>query len=179
MGELKRSEAKHDKHDPVAQRTSGSSTSTSRSAHASDQSQPSASHNTFSPKLTAAITATATALQKDDASFRFQRKLMAGGACEATVFCEYGLDATCVCLPLGNYHNMGDLATVEQDSPDRASVARETISIDDYRQLVQLLVACATKLDDAPPVRAHIDARYDSLAWVIGMGEGAFTPASS
>ena len=27
---------------------------------------------------------------------RWQRKLMAGGACEASVFCAYGYDATCL-----------------------------------------------------------------------------------
>lgn len=110
----------------------------------------------FSPSLTEAIAKCASALaggpatphakEKVDKSrtWKWQRKLMAGGACEASVFCAAGYDATCVCLPLGNYHNMGDLAAVQEGTNTRkATVEREQIAISDFEGLVDLLVACA------------------------------------
>lgn len=117
----------------------------------------------FSPRLTDDIARIAediaggpsspTASQKtsDLPKWKWQRKLMAGGACEATVFCHAGLDATCVCLPLGNYHNMSELAAVqagENTSPPR--VGREFISIADAQGMVDLLAACYERLS-APP----------------------------
>jgi endoglucanase len=68
---------------------------------------------------------------------------MAGGACEASVFCAAGYDATCLCLPLGNYHNMGDLAAVQEGTNQGpARIEREFISVADFDGLVDLLVAC-------------------------------------
>lgn len=110
----------------------------------------------FSPSLTEAIAKCAETLaggpsipharDKVDKSrkWKWQRKLMAGGACEASVFCAAGYDATCVCLPLGNYHNMGDLAAVQEGTNTRkATIEREQIAISDFEGLVDLLVACA------------------------------------
>jgi endoglucanase len=75
---------------------------------------------------------------------------MAGGACEASVFCHAGYDATCLCLPLGNYHNMPHLDALQAGGYDRASLgppraAREFIHSWDYYGLVDLLVALAMK----------------------------------
>ncbi|MBS0190630.1 MAG: hypothetical protein U0573_01910 [Phycisphaerales bacterium] len=110
----------------------------------------------FSPSLTEAIAKCAEALaggpaipharEKIDRSrkWKWQRKLMAGGACEASVFYGAGYDATCICLPLGNYHNMADLAAVQEGtntSPPR--IGREHIGVSDYEGLVDLLIACA------------------------------------
>ncbi len=117
----------------------------------------------FSPRLTDDIAriaediaggpSTPTASQKegDLPKWKWQRKLMAGGACEATVFCHAGLDATCVCLPLGNYHNMADLAAVQAGTNRaRPTVGREFISIADAAGMVDLLAACYERLS-APP----------------------------
>lgn len=92
----------------------------------------------------------------------WQRKLLAGGACEATVFCAAGYDATCLCLALGNYHNMGDLSAVQHGTnTEKPTLAREYIAISDYLGLVDLLVACGTRL----PERLPIDDRIESL-WI-------------
>ncbi|MEO0513024.1 MAG: hypothetical protein AAF108_09035 [Planctomycetota bacterium] len=138
----------------------------------------------FNPDLTAQVAAVAeqvaggpatpTASQKrsDAPAWKWQRKLMAGGACEATVFTAFGLDATCVCLPLGNYHNMADLARVQagtNDSPP--TVAREYIALRDYDALVDLLAACATRLgsDDAPaPITERLDKLWNERRFVLG-----------
>lgn len=110
----------------------------------------------FSPSLTEAIAkcaeelaggpSTPHAKEKVDKGrkWKWQRKLMAGGACEASVFCAAGYDATCVCLPLGNYHNMGDLAAVQEGTNTRrATIEREQIAVCDFEGLVDLLIACA------------------------------------
>jgi putative aminopeptidase FrvX len=133
----------------------------------------------FSPGLTAAIAkraeeiaggAAPTASQKlsEAPAWKWQRKLMAGGACEATVFCTYGYEATCLCLPLGNYHNMGDLAAVQAGTnASPARIAPEFISVADFDGLVDLLVACGEKLESAPSVRQRIDKLWTDKGFVL------------
>lgn len=115
----------------------------------------------FSPALTGAINKRAeeiaggsapTASQKhsDAPAWKWQRKLMAGGACEASVFCANGLEATCVCLPLGNYHNMADLDLVQAGAnTNKPTIDREFIAISDFDGMVDLLVACGEHLPAA------------------------------
>ncbi len=115
----------------------------------------------FTPQVTADVARIAEAIggpalpkasEKHDASkaWRWQRKLMAGGACEASVFCASGLAATCVCLPLGNYHNMADLAEVQAGAfTGTPRVGREYIALSDFHGLVDLLVGCGLALTDA------------------------------
>jgi putative aminopeptidase FrvX len=135
----------------------------------------------FSPTLTDAIAqraemvaggaSTVTASQKlsDMPAWKWQRKLMAGGACEASVFFDAGYEATCVCLPLGNYHNMADLDNVQaktNTTPPR--VAREFIGVDDYHGLVDLLVACGVDLPDGKSkVSAMVDRLWAERAFVL------------
>jgi len=141
----------------------------------------------FTPRLTAACARraeqisnrpaqpTATRTQQEiekAAAMRWQRKLMAGGACEATVFCAYGYDATCLCLPLGNYHNMADLAAVQDGKWDTAAqgsprVAREFISLADFNGMVDLLVAIGQDLPEADPALDKIEALYTARAFVL------------
>lgn len=84
--------------------------------------------------------------------FQYQRKLMPGGVCEATVFCDAGYRATCICLPLGNYHNMNQRT---------GKIAREVISLSDYHQLVDLLINIATQHHHENPPR--LSERLDEL----------------
>ncbi len=135
----------------------------------------------FSPSLTAAIAkraeelggpSTVTASQKlkpeDEGAFRWQRKLMAGGACEASVFYAFGHEATCVCLALGNYHNMGDLAAVQAGSnTSPPKPAREFVGLRDYDQLVELLVACGERLEAGGNVMGMIDRLWGDKASVL------------
>jgi endoglucanase len=101
----------------------------------------------FDPGLTAALTAAAGALAAEDPTFRFQRKLMDGGACEATAFCAAGYRASGLALPLGGYHNASD---------GEPGIVPETVLAADYLAEVRLLVALATRPellrpDGAPP----------------------------
>jgi endoglucanase len=103
----------------------------------------------FTPALTNSVADIAAALQKADPAFRFQRRLMPGGACEATAFAGYGVSSTCLCLPLGNYHNMADIDGVAAGK--KARVAQEYISTADFHALVYLLAAIAKRLDQPGP----------------------------
>ena len=107
----------------------------------------------FDPDLTARLAAVAQGISDQDKSFKFQRKLMPGGACEATAFRAYGYLSSCICLPLGNYHNMDEA---------NQRIAPESISVDDYHMLVQLLEAVGRSL---PTTHAEQDlvARLDGL----------------
>ena len=67
------------------------------------------------------------------ADFRFQRKLMDGGACEASVLMQAGLRTGAGALPLENYHNNG-----------KKGLRAERIHLDDALNLVKLLIALAT-----------------------------------
>ena len=65
----------------------------------------------------------------------FQRLLMGGGTCEASVFCRAGWPTGAVCVALNNYHNMG---------PGN-SVRSESISLRDWQGLHDFLYFLATK----------------------------------
>ena len=101
----------------------------------------------FSPDLTNDISALCTAHATAHPAFTWQRKLMPGGACEATAFAAFGFASTCLCLPLGNYHNMQDIDGVQAGSRP-AKVGREFIGLDDYHGLIELLELVAARLDD-------------------------------
>ncbi len=131
----------------------------------------------FSPSLTEAVAlraeqiaggpASVTASQKisEAPAWKWQRKLMAGGACEASVYCAAGYEATCVCLPLGNYHNMADLTAVQAGTNTTpARVGREFVSVADFHGMVDLLVACGMELPETGFGRpASIQPKLDKL----------------
>ncbi len=62
--------------------------------------------SSFDPDLTYRVGQVAQHIQQQDPGFTWQRKLMPGGTCEASAYQALGYTATCLCLPLGNYHNM-------------------------------------------------------------------------
>ena len=130
--------------------------------------------STFSPALTAAVAKAAEELskarEKSGSPFKWQRKLMPGGACEASAYQAYGYDATCICLPLGNYHNMADLQRVQDNVPEAVKAARcghEIISMSDYHGLVDLLVACGTSLTNIEPLVNRMEKLYAERAFVL------------
>lgn len=81
----------------------------------------------FTPALTLFLERVARELSKRRKRFRFQRALMDGGACEASAFLAYGFEATGVCVPLVNYHNM---------DVTRQRIAAEYISLADWKFMV-------------------------------------------
>jgi endoglucanase len=102
-----------------------------------------------------------------DGRLTHQRKLMAGGSCEATAFGAYGFRATGLCLPLGNYHNMVDIDGVKAGTTP-ASVGPEEISLSDYDGLVALMLAAARHLDSVEGgIRDRLDRQFEHSRHLI------------
>jgi putative aminopeptidase FrvX len=83
----------------------------------------------------------------------YQRLLMGGGTCEASVFHRSGLPTGALCVALNNYHNMGP----------GTSVRAESISLRDIQGLYDFLYFLAT---EAKPVResdAAVTERFAKL----------------
>ncbi len=121
----------------------------------------------FSPGLTNKLSQILREHEKNNPDFRWQRRLMPGGACEATAFAEFGYDATCVCLPLGNYHNMTD-ASQADDAKPTGGVGPEFISVEDYAGMIDLLRICIEKMDDErPSLRVSLQTRFEKLRGVL------------
>lgn len=117
--------------------------------------------STFNSDLTHAITKIAETRAENDQDFRFQRKLMPGGTCEASAFQTYGYTATCICLPLGNYHNMDE---------NRGIIAAEHISVNDFHCMVALLVDIAWELDTTakqPILKEKLDKLFDERRYLL------------
>ncbi len=69
---------------------------------------------------------------KKDKKFKFQRALLSGGRCEASVFTLYGLCVGGLAFPLGNYHNNAE-----------KGYAPEFVSFKDYNWMQQILFSAA------------------------------------
>jgi endoglucanase len=95
--------------------------------------------STFDPRVTLALQAAARDVASGDPSFRWQRRLMDGGACEATPFCLAGYRASGLAVPLGNYHNQ---AVTPRGRP---TMGPEHILVRDLLDEVRLLVAFALR----------------------------------
>jgi len=87
----------------------------------------------FSQDVLAELEVTASNLARKDKGFRWQRALMDGGACEATVYAHAGFRTGALCLPLGNYHNHAPFG----------GVAREYVAASDAENLVRWMTAHA------------------------------------
>ncbi len=116
----------------------------------------------FDAELTNRIT---TAVR--ESGLTHQRKLMSGGSCEATAFGAYGLRAAGLCLPLGNYHNMGNLDLVEEGSGAAVPMLEE-VALDDFHGLVDLLLVAAEAVDRDWGLRERLDRVYAEGRRVLG-----------
>ena len=116
----------------------------------------------FNSQLTYFLTAQAEALARRDKAFKFQRALMPGGTCEATVYDVYGFTAASICIPLGNYHNM-----------DRAKrkIGPEYIDLNDWRNMVKLFMQVArnghTFEPGHKPLKARVEKRFNKLRHLL------------
>ena len=105
----------------------------------------------FDPDISGGLAALADELASQQPSFRYQRKLMDSGACEATPLMQADYRTGAVALPLGNYHNSGP----------GAQLAPEYIHLDDANGLVRLLVHVAQR--GIGTGLAHSAAALDSM----------------
>jgi len=112
--------------------------------------------STFDPDLTYRIGRVAAMVEEAEAGFVWQRKLMPGGTCNASAYQAHGFAASCVCLPLGNYHNMNE---------ESGAIDAETISVQDFHRLVTLLKAIGRHLDDeetAPALKTRLGRLFEA-----------------
>lgn len=120
----------------------------------------------FNSSLSYFITQQAALLGKSDKKFRYQRALMPGGTCEATVYDVYGFTAASICVALGNYHNM-DMA--------RKRIAPEYIDVSDWTNMVKLFVRIARNGHRYEPghkaLRQRIEKRYRKLKYLLDASE--------
>jgi endoglucanase len=112
----------------------------------------------FNSSLSYFITQLADRLEKRDKAFKYQRALMPGGTCEATVYDVYGFQAAAVCVPLGNYHNM---------DRDRKRIGPEYIDVSDWQNMVKLFVAIARAGHEYEPghkmLKERLGKRFQAL----------------
>ncbi|MDB5303568.1 MAG: hypothetical protein JWM97_1117 [Phycisphaerales bacterium] len=110
----------------------------------------------FNSSLSYFITSLAAELAKTDKTFQYQRALMPGGTCEATVYDVYGFSAASICVPLGNYHNM-DKA--------KKKIAPEFIDLSDWHNMVRLFLEVARHGHEYEPghkqLRQRLEARFE------------------
>ena len=116
----------------------------------------------FNSGLTYFLTREAGKLAARDKTFAYQRALMPGGTCEATVYDIYGFTAASICVPLGTYHNM-DVA--------RKKIAAEYIDLKDWRSMVKLFVHVARTGHTYAPghgrLKARVDERFNKLEHLL------------
>ena len=116
----------------------------------------------FNSSLTYFLTQQAEALAKADSSFKYQRALMPGGTCEATVYDAYGYHTASICIALGNYHNM---------NREEKTIGPEYIHATDWKQMVQLFVQLARTAHEYEPglkhLRQRIEKRFDTLKHLL------------
>lgn len=94
----------------------------------------------------------AALLAKRDRKFQYQRALMPGGTCEATVYDAYGFTAASICVALGNYHNM-DTA--------RRRIGPEYIDLSDWQNMVKLFVQVARNTHMYEPGHRDLKRRLE------------------
>ena len=116
----------------------------------------------FNSDLTYFITQQAAELAKKDKSFQYQRALMPGGTCEATVYDIYEFVAASICVPLGNYHNM-DVA--------KKKIGAEYINLNDWQNMVKLFIHLARTAHKYEPghqlLRQRVEKRFQKLKHLL------------
>jgi endoglucanase len=112
----------------------------------------------FNSDLTYFLSTQAEALAKTDKRFTYQRALMPGGTCEATVYDIYGYTAASICVPLGNYHNM---------DRERKRIAPEYIDVSDWISMTKLFVHLARHGHEFEPghklLKRRVEKRFAKL----------------
>jgi endoglucanase len=111
----------------------------------------------FDPRLDLWLADRGAALAADEPDFAWQRALMTGGSCEASLYVLHGRPVGALALALGNYHNM----TAE------GRIGAEYVSTDDAENLRLFLGHLATNPPDPALVharRAELDAVFERLS---------------
>ncbi len=107
---------------------------------------------TFIQGVAVDLESAAQALAKKDKTFQYQRALMDGGVCEASVFTFSEFRSGALCLPLKNYHN----------HKPRGGMGLEYVHQADAENLVRWMVHYAREFKKLNP-KERVLARLDKL----------------
>ena len=105
----------------------------------------------FDHRMVYFMDAVARDLAKSDGRFRFQRRVMDGGTCEATPYQLAGHIAGGVAIPLHNYHNQG-----------KTRIGAEAVALRDVEAAVDLLTELARRLGDFDAIGEELKKRIES-----------------
>lgn len=112
----------------------------------------------FNSSLSYFLAHQAGQLAGKDQSFQYQRALMPGGTCEATVYDIYGFTAASICVALGNYHNM---------NRQTKKIGPEYIDLNDWKNMVKLFIRLARTGHEYEPghklLRSRIEKRFQKF----------------
>ncbi|GJM44724.1 MAG: hypothetical protein DHS20C21_15660 [Gemmatimonadota bacterium] len=111
----------------------------------------------FEPRLMGVLHRFSQELAASDPDFRFQRRLMDGGSCEATAFCAAGYRCGGLAVPLGNYHNMKGL----DGGP--VGIGAESVAVPDYVSEVKLLLRLAEESSRLPRLEQETQGWVNDL----------------
>lgn len=116
----------------------------------------------FNSDLSYFLTSQAEALTKKDKTFAYQRALMPGGTCEATVYDIYGFRAASICVALGNYHNM---------NKKTGKIGPEYVNMADWTNMTKLFIHLARHGHEYEPghklLKKRVEARFDRLKHLL------------
>jgi putative aminopeptidase FrvX len=105
----------------------------------------------FDHRMVYFMDAVARDLAKRDRRFRFQRRVMDGGTCEATPYQLAGHIAGGVAVPLHNYHNQG-----------KTRIGAEAVAIQDVEAAIELLTELARRRGDFDGTAEELRKRIES-----------------
>jgi endoglucanase len=109
----------------------------------------------FDHRMVLFMDGVARELQRKDRRFRFQRRVMDGGTCEATPYQINGYIAGGIAIPLHNYHNQG-----------RTSIGAEAVHLQDFEGAVRFLSEMAGRMDEfgaaTEAARARIEGGWET-----------------
>ena len=107
----------------------------------------------FDPDLTQYMIEVAGSIAAREKTFAHQKRILDGGACEASLFRQMGHRVGGLAVPLGNYHNLG-----------RTGIAPENIALADYESLVRFLEVLAADYARGGEAEARLRVRDRVLA---------------
>jgi putative aminopeptidase FrvX len=120
----------------------------------------------FDHRIVLSMESAARDLQKKDRRFKYQRRVMDGGTCEATPYQLNGYVAAGIAIPLHNYHNQG-----------RTLIGAEAVHIRDVEGAIRFLVELATRADwDSAPeaLRTRLDGGFNKYGSRLKSRRDAF-----
>jgi putative aminopeptidase FrvX len=105
----------------------------------------------FDYRMVSFMDKVARELQKKERRFRYQRRVMDGGTCEATPYQLAGYAAGGIAIPLHNYHNQG-----------KTKIGAEAVHLRDVEGAVRFLVELAAQAQDFESARGELRSRIES-----------------